>query len=182
MLTRFILSFLIICFAMMSVHSQDIESKDFINNYFGKSAKLVYAEKVGEYAIESMKDALMQDTLYALDPKRREPNRRLILTQQERSYIQNQLQMQLKEVWTNDLFEKGTMVTTSELGSVYSDRGDGWPRLYRFSRPIFIRGQSLCIFYSGYSCGSRCGQWQWMVFEKKDGNWVHWIDIVKWVS
>lgn len=185
-----ILGFLLIGFVTINAHSQDRECKAFINNFFDKSAKLVYRDRVGEHVIENMKEALNQDTLYALGARFNQADDRLLLTQQERNYIQHELKLLAQLTWTDELFENGKALTKAVIDSIYNDRTRGWSyfkkhygsRLYNFSKPIFLRTHSLCVFYSGYSCGPRCGEGQLMLFRKKNGTWEHWMDLYRWVS
>ncbi len=188
---RSVWGFILVSLAGINAYGQTPESRAFLHDFFDQSTKIVYMDRLWAGEIKRMEKALAQDTLQALIGNRGvEPNDRLVLTQKERTYIQNQLRLQSEVVWTGHLFEDGKMLTRATVDSIFSDRNRGWTyfnehygsRLHSFSNPIFIRDHSLCIFYSGYSCGHRCGEGKLMIFRKKNATWVSWMELYRWVS
>jgi len=188
---RFLFLLLLLVFTTTTAHSQNERSKEFLRNFFRDSMKLVYSDKLGEYETERMEKTLAKDTLYdVFDAKRHDSTNYLILTEQEHSYIQSELVVQHLVIWPEHLFDNGVRVTQATLDSLYKDHTRDWryidehygPRLYRFSNPIFIRNYSLCIFYSGYTCGSRCGEGRLIIYRKKTDTWIPWIELYRWVS
>lgn len=176
-----ILFFLLLSLTGINAYSQDPVSKDFLNNFFSKSTKIIYMDKLGEYGIKRMKKALSKDTL----SNWKEPKNRLILNQQELRYIQHELEQQSKVIWSNHLFEHGIRLSEAVIDSI--ERTRGWiyfnehygSKLYSFSNPIFIRNRSLCIFYSGYTCGTRCGEGKLMILKKQNDTWLSWIELYR---
>lgn len=187
---RLILSCLLISLLSINAYCQDSESEAFLHNFFGDSTKLVYMDKLWEGELKQMSRALAQDTLYTLGGKMNDPKNRLVLTQQERMYIQNELKLQADAVWPGQLFKYGKLLTQATLDSIYKDqvrsktyfREHDGSRLYSFSKPIFIRDHSVCIFYSGYSCGSRCGEGKLVIFKRENAAWISWLELYRWIS
>lgn len=187
---RLLLGYMLACLIITKAPCQDLQSKAFLDHFFGQSAKIVYMNKLWESEIEQMQNALAQDTLYTLGAMMNDPNDRLVLTQQEHHYIKNELSQQANLVWHSHLFEQGKVLTKATVDSIYNDpaRGRSYfeqqygSNLYSFSKPIFLRDYSLCIFYSGYSCGSRCGEGKLVVFKKEHETWLSWLELYRWIS
>lgn len=186
---RLLLLLLLISVPGLHAYSQDLASKAFLTNFFAKSTRLVYMDKLGDYEIKRMEKALSKDTLYnVFDTDLKEPISRLVLTKEERSHIQHELAQQATLIWPNQLVEHGERLTEAAIDSI--ERTRGWlyfnehygARLYTFSNPIFIRNRSLCIFYAGYTCGSRCGEGKLMIYKKQNDTWVPWMELYRWVS
>lgn len=183
-----ILSVLVLSILTLKAHGQSQQTMSFLHDIFRQSSKIVYMDKVWPYEIKHMRKALSQDTLQ--DMFNRKPDVRLVLTPQERSYIQRELDQQAEVSWRSQLFKNGKLLTQTTLDSIYRDpaRGESYFRghygstRYSFSNPIFIRDCSICIFYSGYICGSRCGKGKLMIYKKKDTTWMPWIELYSWVS
>lgn len=147
--------------------------------------------KVRESEIKHMQEAVTPDTLrdvggiHGLNP-----HDRLVLTQQERSSIQNEIKLQAQVSWTSQLFENGKVLTQATLDSIYRDPNYSWTdfkahygaSLYCLSKPIFIRNNSLCLFYYSYTCGDRCGEGKLRIFRKTGATWVPWLVAYRWAS
>lgn len=187
---RLLLGYILFSLITTKAACQDSVSKAFLYNFFGRSAKIVYMNKLWESELERMQNALAQDTLYRLGANLNNPNDRLVLTQQEHRYIENELSLQANLFWTSHLFEQGRLLTKATLDSIYNSPTRGriyfeqqyGSNLYSFSNPIFIRDYSLCIFYSGYSCGSLCGEGKLVIFKKENGNWLPWLELYRWIG
>nr|ARK12911.1 hypothetical protein A6C57_22675 [Fibrella sp. ES10-3-2-2] len=186
-----VLSVLVLSLLTIKAHCQSQQVMAFLHNFFGQSSEIVYMDKVWPHEIKSMRKTLNQDTLQDMfNTKLAEPDARLVLTLKERSYIQSELDRQAEVTWPSQLFKNGKVLTNSTLNEIYKDptRGETYfrdhygLRLYSFSNPIFIRDYSICIFYSGHTCGSRCGEGNLTIFKKKDATWIPWIRLYSWVS
>lgn len=51
-----------------------------------------------------------------------------------------------------------------------------------FSKPIFIRSNSICFMYSSNTSGALDGSGAWNVYKKENGKWVRWIKFAEWAS
>lgn len=58
----------------------------------------------------------------------------------------------------------GTLVQTPEFQHVAG--------MHSFSQVYFNPSHTLAMVYFGMYCGGLCGEWRWVVLERKDGKWV----------
>jgi hypothetical protein len=60
------------------------------------------------------------------------------------------------------------------------DEFKGAAGLHSFSGVYFNRSHTLAATYFGMGCGSLCGNWKWVVLEKKNGVWkrLDWVTVV----
>jgi hypothetical protein len=166
--------------------SQAQDAISFIKKYFGANAKLVYTDRLNTYYIDGIKSALSKDTLYGHDS-----SEILIVTPQERIHIGQALTKLTSNQWSSSLFKYGRLISQDTVRAIFKDREHrGWQyfkqhygaELHEFSNPIFIRDNTLCIFYSGYSCGYECGEGELAIFKKQKEDWVLWMKLYVWLS
>lgn len=175
---RLLLSLLIIGLTGLNAHGQPGEGKAFIYTLFDQSAAITYYKKLWEGHITQFEKTLTQDTLYDVSMIS-DPSKWLVLTQDERQYIQSELKRQTSMVWTKELFPNGKMIASSAGGNGFHVNYD---KEYSFSQPIFIRNGAYFIFYSGYSCGVDCGNGEWGLYRKEKNTWVRWLILDGWIS
>lgn len=176
---------LIISFTSLRASGQTGEGKAFIRTLFGQSAAIAYDEKLWATHITSFEKVVAQDTLYDISLLS-EGTKWLVLTQEERQYIQGELKRQANLVWTNDLFPNGKLITRSATGdnsnSHFAREANYGTEIHSFSDPIFIRKGAYCFFYHGYLCGTRCGGGEWVLYRKEKNAWVRWLVLTSWIS
>ena len=51
-----------------------------------------------------------------------------------------------------------------------------------YSKPIFIRSNSICFVYSSSNSGPMTGSGSWNIYKKENGKWVQWIQFASWKS
>ncbi|MVM37062.1 hypothetical protein GO730_04285 [Spirosoma sp. HMF3257] len=114
---------LLISVTGLQAYSQDSASKAFLANFFAKSTRLVYMDKLGDYEIKRMEKALSKDTLFnVFDTDLKEPKSRLVLTKEERSHIQHELAQQATLIWPNQLVENGERLSEAAIDSIERTR------------------------------------------------------------
>ena len=141
------------------------------------------------FHINLIREELSADTLYAAGLEYYDSTKLVVLTHREKQYINQVLNRMSTVDWTEKLFVEGMLVKTDPAGGILNDQNpngfhperSSTDRLYSFSRPVFIRNQTLCIFCSGYSCGPRCGYGEVSVFRKISGKWSRWFKLTTWV-
>ncbi len=181
----------VLLITMTTCYGQDREAKALIYSVFGKDTKLVYTDRFPEFLIGDMRSSLNEDTLYASGLSHYDPTKLLILSRQEKLYVNEELNKMGTLVWSN-VFENGFLLKTDSSGNILKTNpsSSNQPRpsnieskkIYHFSRPIFIRNHTLCFFCFGYYCGARCGQGELAVFRKENGSWIPWMRLFTWVS
>jgi len=73
-------------------------------------------------------------------------------------------------------------VTLSQAHEFASHKHDfdifiGVAGMHSFSQVFFNADHSLAMVHFGISCGTTCGNWTWVVLQRKDGNWA----MLPWV-
>jgi len=113
------------------------------------------------------------------------------LTTQETNYIYSRLDLLGSSVWKPGILEKSTLISKDTVTKIFH-RSDipGWTyfyqhygmRLYSFGKPIFLRNNTICIFYFGYGCGDLCGFGSLCIYIKENGCWKNKYTIYSWIS
>lgn len=176
---------------------QDKAQTQFIESYFSKSnfsrpEKLVYEKGLWKFETEDIRKSLVKDTIFSLGYKYESINNRLILSEEERKQIDNQLDSLSSNNWYESLhLENAQAVSQDTIKAIFDNNLDlGWQHfrtkygreLYHFSKPILFRNNTLCLFYYGNTCGSFCGEGYLTLFKKEQGSWVKWFILYSWVS
>jgi hypothetical protein len=177
---------IILCLYCFNSYSQAQDSTAFIEKYFGVTARLVYTDRLDTYNVDLINSVLSKDTLYGFDS-----TEVLIISSQERIHIGQALTKLSSIRWSSSLFKYGKLISQDTVRAIFKDREHrGWQyfkqhygtELHEFSSPIFIRDNTLCIFYSGYTCGYECGEGALAIFKKEKKDWVLWMKLYVWVS
>jgi hypothetical protein len=115
----------------------------------------------------------------------------LTLTREERKYIQKQLKTSLNSSWPDKMFPDSKVLSADSINKFVQDTNlvilkARWEmdtpgnRLnhvfwgFRFSRPIFLRGNSLLIFYLK-RFATFGGEENVIVYRKEGNSWKRWM-------
>jgi len=172
-----------------SLSAQEYEKdKKFINEVVSHKGKMVVCSHLNKYTIENIRSHFISDTIqyHAGDAKK------LILTNVELKYIHRQLNKMNKPYLKSDLFDSTQIIPQLSIQKLFKKHVDDvWEAFYNqyspkgyyvFSKPIFLRKNSLCIFYSGNSCGDLCGYGSLYIYEKTKNGWKPWLELSTWMS
>jgi hypothetical protein len=110
-----------------------------------------------------------------------------VFSKMEIHFIQQQAKKPLIGKWDSTLLA-GRFATRKMVDSVF--KKDGWQSFYKtygwslnsFSAPVFLRNYTLCLFYSGYSCGELCGSGALNLYKKENGKWKVYKRYCSWIS
>ncbi|RPD45185.1 hypothetical protein [Paracnuella aquatica] len=152
---------------------------------------LYYREELPKHNLGDIIKALASTKIYGFNYKDDSGpfNDSLTLTEKERSFLQQQFNQQSGKIWTKPHFRNWHLVSEDSLKHYHEvdqyfwfspDRLGG--RLYTFSKPVFFRNDSMCLFYWGYWCGTRCGEGQLALYQKQDGKWKYRFSLFMWES
>lgn len=178
---------LALLFALGDVRGQNDErSQTFIKAVIGdfvkqnQTKKIIYSDKV--YSVNDIRKALDHDTLPNIHfVKRPYDTTIIVLTRDERAYINSELDQMMSRLWTDGLLDNSKMIPQDTIDAIFKDRTKRWEYFYNkyggggfysFSRPIFIRNNSICFFYREYSCGDLCASGELALYVNKKGKWV----------
>lgn len=175
------------------LYAQQYEKdKKFINEIFKPKGKMVICNHLDRYTIDEIKDEFKYDTLHSWRYYYRGDSDVLILNNNEIEYIYRQLKKMQKPYLKADLFDSTLIISERRLKKSFKGNVDiGWAKFYKkyspngyynFSKPIFLRNDSLCIFYYGNHCGGLCGGGGLYVYKKTENGWKSWIELFRWVS
>jgi hypothetical protein len=84
------------------------------------------------------------------------------------------------------------LVDSTQIASMFSKNGGGWPAYYKlfphsngiltFSRIGFSADGTQAFFYWSNRCGGLCGSGNYVIMEKRSGQWEITSEIEAWVS
>ncbi len=116
----------------------------------------------------------------------------IVITDQERVYINSEIdKMQPGHLWGKGFLGDAERVSDPAIKKITSNtkgdpwhelRGKGFDKSYYFSVPIYLRNDTYCLFYYGYSCGWRCGYGEVAIYKQVNGKWTHWSKLTSWQS
>jgi hypothetical protein len=99
----------------------------------------------------------------------------IFLTRPERKFIVQKSLSKEKAVWRDSLFNQARK--TSENYSIYESRRNYKIKYFAFSKPIFIRNNSICLFQLIYMFSAEGGYKQLYFYKKENDIWEKWIMI-----
>ncbi len=176
------------------------EEKTFLSwyfqNYLLKSKNdqpILYTNAIYTGSLTAIKNDIVKDTLVDLksNDENNELKECLVLTKSEKLYVSNQLDKMVGTRWTTNLPENSKMLNIDRVQTLIGKQGLGWhdkyykrykTGFYSFSKPIFIRNNTLCIFSYSYNCGILCAYGETAVYIKDSGVWSKWLILSEWIS
>jgi len=184
---KYLVFFLVIVIFINSVKAQNEKaSYNFIRKVVTaqNDEKILYCDSISPYAIAEIKRALFDSGT----------SNKFVLTTNEKKYVRAELNKMRKYVWRDSLFQNSILIKKDSInyafGKSNSANMDGWDYFkrhfgqgyYDFSKPIFIRNGTMCIFYRGENCGWLCGEGFVGVYVKKGKKWILKYELSSWVS
>lgn len=162
--------------------------KKFIRSFYKDKGSIVYADALSKGILQEIKKALSTDTIRGFDEKNFMHD--LIISRKERSQLNSQMNKLEDSVWINNVLDNSKMVDRHKIDHILKDRAYGWSNFnkeyglgfHSFSKPIFIRNYTICIFYNDFSCPQTCGSGELAVYKKIHGNWKKWLILYNWIS
>lgn len=115
----------------------------------------------------------------------------LSLTDKEYAYVLSEIKKMQKFIWHDDLLPASKTIPTDTVTNIFTTRKmKGWDYLrkvgirgiFTVAKPIFLRSNTVCLFYFDQSCGYVCGSGEFAAYKKVNGKWVHWITLDDWTS
>jgi hypothetical protein len=114
------------------------------------------------HRIKFLKDSLKSETI--------------VFTAEEKLLIKGQIEMRGKD-WLKRNFENVTITTRPD--TIYTKAAY---ELFNFTRPVFLRDNSICVFYQQNSCGALCGYGRLGLYRKLSGKWILVWTYYQWIS
>lgn len=183
---KFSLTIIFLSFFLLAKAQQVDETKSFLDYIRIKVFNvdtLFYTEGLNEYTLPEVRKYLIKDTIWIfkqLDSGRLQRIDSIILSKEEKTYIEKQLIEQEGKIWGKNLLEKSQL---TENDTTYKQLNfSEWPRdynpktIYSFSKPIFLRRASICFFYYQSVSADR-SKGQLGLYKKDNSKWkfVQWF-------
>lgn len=162
----------------------DAITKTFLRQVIEKK-KVMYRDHVSDYALADLTKAVSQ-----LDKPSTFDKKRMTLTEAEYGYLKAELAKMKTYKWADDVFEKNNLLSMDTIETIFNTRGKGWPyfnnkfgdEFYSFTKPIFLRNNTICIVYTSRSCGELCGHGGAYIYIKINGRWGLESTLLSWIS
>lgn len=98
------------------------------------------------------------------------------LSKKEQKSILTQLASVRETVWDDNLFPKSERIIDDKFREYLKEHSTR--EVYIFSKPVFIRNNTIALFYLvRLCCGGVHGPIEWSYFKKTNDGWIQW-DIV----
>jgi hypothetical protein len=169
----FLIQLLLLCSTSFGQSKNDLLSKAFVYEYvrqFNNSDTITYAKNLTRSSISYLKEQFNKKS----KSLRSFINDSLALTILEIKYIQNKLEQLKTFNWRSKLFNAGKIINGDK---VWGELEKGKVReVDMFSNPIFIRNNTVCLFYHIHFKGLG-GPDYFGFFRQVDGKWRPWITI-----
>ena len=201
-----ILITVLICFTLLQCDKEeDNVSKEFLEYYFEEyfaerhsasdDAKNVFPKI---YALEYVDDdtrrrlinAVSKDTLYDLGSRGR--GETFILTESERRTLIDSLNSSKERKLDNTFYKTVKVFSDDSLKSLLpGDDFLSWQKfretndytcIYSFTRPIFLRDNTICFFYYSERCGDLCCEGDFLIYKKTWLGWKPYMSLYYWIS
>jgi hypothetical protein len=116
----------------------------------------------------------------------------LMLTESERQTVIDGL-TSLKEKKLDSTFYKTVNVISDDSLKVLLPDEDfaSWQKfreanenacIYSFTRPVFLRNNTICFFYYSERCGDLCCEGNFQVYRKTANGWEPYLTLYSWIS
>jgi hypothetical protein len=166
---------LLICFILQA--QKKSEAENFIIDFFKKQEKekvTYYTDKIWPFYLEEIKDALNKTSLQIWDtsfPKEiDEIPISIVFTKKEMDYVYNEIDKNNKKGWA-----KGKLKDAEFIESENRDKYG--TAIYSFSKPVFLRNNTICIFYYDGNENGRL-----VTYIKINGEWKYYSGFFRWVN
>jgi len=181
------ITILIFCFGIHpSVNAQNKSlSNTFLKEHFRHLEPITYTNAISTGLEKEFRSIFNNDTL-----RNNQSEAMLILTKVDKEHIYNELRKLNQRFVDKGLLRKSCFLPKEKLDLILKDPFSGWADFYKkygkgyysFSKPIFIRDNSICIFFFNFDCGVLCAKGELSVYKKSGNKWVKWFILNEFVS
>lgn len=138
------------------------------------SSTIFYTDKVDSGMYSNMVNkSLIKKTIKDIDKRNKN---KLHLTTREIKYLKQRLEGNNLQQWPENLFTNSKRIANDSTHLfLVKDRDRD---LYLLSKPIFIRGNAIALFYVAHlCCGGIYGPVDLSFYKKENNKWQKWIRI-----
>ena len=183
---KILLTIFLLLFFLFGKAQQDDKTRAFLNyvrERVFKEDSLFYTEDLNDITLAEMRKHLLKDTIWIykqLGEGKLQRIDSIILSKYEKKYIEEQLAEQAGKIWNDNLLEKSKLTSRDTTYKKYGYSrlpNDYKPKtIYSFSRPIFLREDSICYFYY-QEVQAGLGYGQLGLYRSENGKWkfIQWF-------
>lgn len=183
-----------------SLSDRDKESVSIIEQWIRTiqpTGSIVYANRLDKGSIGQIKDKISnRRKITGITKETKSVS--IKLTKQEQRYILNQIETLYTFTWKDGLFENSQYLDSDSVMNHLQKKRKAFAEKYKaasdnaktelikelnrnvfyFSKPIFIRKNTICLLYNMYLCGYDCGQTELCFYKLVDGSWEKHIIVI----
>lgn len=194
---------LLFCFLTLGLYS-NAQKKNFVlideiySNWLksyskgpGKCNLFLYSDTIDSYTIEIVKNQFLEDSIFLKYSPKKDTSKdvRIKFSSIERSYIIEQLNNLNMQAWPDEIFPMSRVVHFNKIDSIQKSvnakKLDPLLRLcytvYIFTHPIFLRQNTICLFYSGKT-NFAVMEGEFWIFKKEGQNWIKYSPLYQWIE
>jgi hypothetical protein len=156
-----------------------------------KCKKFLYSNKVDSYTLNIVEIAFQENTTHfkyavSLDTTSAE---RIIFDSTERSFIRKEIKLLSTFEWADKLFQNSQVIDVLKIDSIQHSIKDNKLdtifrfcfTIYTFSKPIFLRNNTVCIFYVG-KVNFAIKEGEFWIYKKIKSKWIKFSPVYRWVE
>jgi len=196
-MSRVIYIFLLVSISFGGFAQSNQQFNSFFQDFISAlqiTTPVLYTDKMPEFELGDRIKAIDKDKILGWNRNRiQEANRgrdSLVLTPEERRYIVQQVGQQNGKRWQEGNIQGAKLIPWDSIQVSFKTARNDWNKFhgnygkeyYRFSAPMFLRGESLCLFYYEQYCGYDCANAEFSVFRRTKGRWELAFTFWGWVS
>ena len=114
----------------------------------------------------------------------------IILTGNEVENILDNVLNQDTTQWLSSYLPNTKYIAWDTLSNIFNSDQDAWKYFHEkhdwgyctLLKPIFLRDNTICIYYSDFHCGITCGGGSLYIYIKQNGVWKVFTELVTWIS
>jgi len=160
--------------------------------------QIIYAEKISKNDFKKLKDKIKVPSIY--DRSKTVNQNYINLTSKEKNNLLQQLENCSVPFWKEELFPNSKIFKSDDAVSFikksYLDYLENYnnpnnteedrmtmvknyqrPTIFKFSKPVYLRDNTMFFFYFSSTCGDPCGFEEISFYKKENNQWVKWIVV-----
>jgi len=170
-------------FSSYSIMAQkDDESVKFLNDYIKSYTKnkIIYTERIWPSHLDGIKRSLAKDATQLRENASNNKGvvlpEKIVFTEKEMKYVYEEIEKNSNNGWAKNKVVDAQFIARDTI-ETYMQKKSRFYTYYSFSKPIFLRNNSICIFYFEESDGGSLS-----TYVKVNGSWTYFARFYSWVS
>ena len=187
------IKYIFLFLSVANLLAQENTEKQFFSDLFkNRISKVIYSEN-RFYDLNELKNTINQaKVVYKMQLE----NSPIILldslffTNQELEIVFNKIMSSNDTHWAKNSILNGKYIPRKKIDKIFNEPSKGWDYfhkiygkdLFSFSKPVFIRNNSVCFFYESNGNGNLGGSGSFDIYIKQNGKWIFFNSLRMWIS